>query len=233
MPTIYDRSRPAEADKVLSMSGEEIARTISIPSTWRHLRIGILHEISRSTGTDISNPLFAFGLTAGSSSLYGDAVTNHFIGVSAPAQTAPYQSGWTIPAYTALVNVIKKEATTVTTWASNVNWQVGTINTTASMYRNILFVDFIRPPSDPGTMHLRTYTPHAANTNLNVAGQETQDNFDLWMTQITSSAIQTDITPVFLPVSESIYGSLNTVNIYWGTVNPPVEISKVSVYRFA
>jgi hypothetical protein len=235
MPTIYDRTRPSEADKVLSMSGEEIARKFSIDSSWKHIRIGILNEISRSTAANIPSVTFAFGLTAGTSSLYGDASTNHFVGLaSTPSQNMGYGPTYTPPVYqSATLRVVTKVATTTTAWATGLTWEMPTISDTSSMFRVVLFVDFMRPASDPGIMNVRAYTPHASAQNWNNGGQETQDNFDLWMSQVTASATQTDKTPVSFPISESINGTLDSVNIYWGQANPPLEISKVSVYRFS
>ena len=45
------------------------------------------------------------------------------------------------------------------------------------------------------------------------------------------SNIENDIA--YFPMSESINGVMNTVNIYWNKTAPELEISDVAVWRFS
>ena len=85
--TIINLSSAGESDKGASVGSGSIARKLSIGSDWTRLRIGLRWTID-DTGVDIVNqPICAFGLTAGTSSLYmgSGSSCNHFLGVISAA----------------------------------------------------------------------------------------------------------------------------------------------------
>lgn len=232
MAIIYDRTKPGETDKILSIAGEQIARTLTDGTNWNWLRVAVRYEISRSTAADISSPKFAIGLTTGTSSLYGDLSTTHFVGVASNiANSMIYNTNFTPPVYNnGTLRYIVKSGSTERVASSNLTWEVPTISSTSSMARVCQFVDFIKSPADPGFWLITTNTSHMANLTPSDTSFTTFFN---QLSALTASLGANDRTSSYVAVSESINGYLNSVNIYWNQSTPPVEISDVYVFRFA
>ena len=231
MAYIKDNSYGADIDKVLSISGEQIGRTISIGSSWKWLRIGMLYQVSQSFANNsnvIPNPNLAFGLSAGTSSLYADVTVRNFVGVDLDAaQTLNPIYGDTI------ARLVMKSGSVYTYNSGNFRWDTGVSADTSSKHRAINFIDYIKADTDPGLWLVRyTYTYFNGNPVLDTSPTV----FYAQMTNPTCSlgGVYT-ITSSFMPISESINGYLDTINIFWNKSNayPPIEISEIAAYRFA
>jgi len=230
MAYIIDRSYGADIDKVLSISGEQIGRTISIGGSWRWLRIGMLYQVSQSNTdyTNIPNANLAFGLSAGTSSLYADITVKNFVGVDLDA--SKNLSAW----YGSTVaRMVIKSGSVYTFNSGDFAWDTGVSANSSSKHRAINFIDYIKADTDPGLWCIRyTYSQWNGNPVLD----SSPSVFYAQMTNPTCSlAGSYTITSSYMPVSESINGYLDTINIFWNKSNayPPIEISEIAAYRFA
>jgi len=77
------------SDKRLSLINEQCGRTMDISPEWKRLRIAI-HASVNHTASYTNGPEFAFGLYSGTTNMYKDSTTAHFLGV----RTVPDQP-WT------------------------------------------------------------------------------------------------------------------------------------------
>src|SRR5437867_3420891 len=76
METILSRG----SDNRVVMSNGRFARTLAIGTLWTKLRIGIRFAINDGAANIGGGPIFAFGLCHGTTNIYGDATTDHFLG---------------------------------------------------------------------------------------------------------------------------------------------------------
>lgn len=235
-----------ESDKSIALLGEQIARTTTIGSNWTYLRIGVRMTISNSLSDNSSllGPEVAFGLCAGTSSLYADPSTPHFIGVHTPtAITWPVTNyGNGNVGYNAnqgnAVRYIKKVGTGSTEFGNTTPAFVpmfGGSNPVSGTLRHVAwFLDYMKIPSlaDPGVWGMKTFIPILSN-NCDIPSS----SFYTYMSAPTISVAEsgnnyaTNFNTV--DVTESINGHLDTVNLYWSVVNRQMEVTDVAVYRFA
>ena len=227
-----------DGDRVLSMSGSQIARQIDIGSGWNWLRLGVRLQLTNSKAVDgnlnIVGPTLAMGLCSGTSSLYGDTNTTYFLGMDTDSSKT-FVGSYVGARYYIVTNgqrIITKVNNTTTVYATNVNYSIGMPREDnaqpVNQLRIIHFIDYIKPTVDPGMGQIVFYfTQNAAN-----GVDATTSSFYPRMSENTASLLTGYTSSHYIiPYSESVYGNLNTVNINWGNIYG-LEISDVSVYRF-
>src|ERR1044071_2239566 len=112
------RTYSSVVDKKISMSNSHFARLHGIAS-WNQIRIAMRFG-STDSGINITGtPEFSVGLCAGTTNIYGDSSTDHFIGVQTYAGTwsrFTTNGSWTgyTPGAGTSMRPIKKVTTTVT-----------------------------------------------------------------------------------------------------------------------
>ena len=236
MAIIIDRISASIADKVLSISNEQCARTITIGSTWNRIRIGVRFKIS-SSFANITSANFAWGLISGTSSLYADASTNHFLGVDMPPSTTLTYTSATINLYrntaaSASRFITKVGLTTTEYYHTVANFAFGLIENLADEYRMAAYMDIMKSNTDPGLWTIMyTYNRTVSFSTQDISATQfynniTNDSASLLTSNVASASFQ-------IPISQSANGNLDTINIYWNKTTPPMEISDVAVYRFA
>lgn len=238
MAQIIERTIQAETEKRLVLQKEQIGRTISIGSNWDSIRIGFRHSISNDSNVKLSAPgVWAFGLCSGTSNMFLDDTTTHFLGVRTTG------GGWQAINYT-LPNGIYIHPN-VWKFSSKVgNTYVDSDFTTSSTYPSIStdyksltttvntigcsawIIDITK--GDPnwiwtiysGSWYSTSINRHVSyykfinsiNNNLVDKGA---DNFVVW----ASGSVT---------VNETLNGFLDTINIAWQSVSETLEISDVA-----
>ncbi len=249
MATIVSRVSESIVDQTIKLGNEQIARTLSIGSNWRWIRVGVNFQFSGSaTGGafTLSGPNMFVGLTAGTSSLFNSPTTNHWLGFN----TDPAVN-WT-PFYLSDPTFMndggnqskqftKKENGSSTTLFTENRFGPGA-STTGSCLRCPIMIDYIKnddvspclwsvvvywssgTPGDP-------YTGAHADWTSDLLYSKMADETASY-TVVGAGANMNRIPFNNTPISESIYGYLDTVNIGWNNANFPLEVSNVAVYRF-
>lgn len=243
-------------NKSLEFSEEQIANTLAIGTNWSFIRVGVLCQISASPSTSsISSINFAMGLTSGTSSLYGSAAgPTHFVGLRTAITTSIFINTF---ANTFNPYFYVNDNDGVTT---KVGYQVGTgsfreaagVGVTSGItfgglitastnlpggqiYSLPIYIDFIKPtnPSSPWNIRTAMYGLDATGFELLSTGSIT--SFYNNLAAITAS---NDLVgnrwrnnSFDVPVSESLYGFLDSINIHWNKT-APFNVYEIAVYRF-
>lgn len=247
--TIVDRTRAGagqEIDYALSTTTTDLSRTINIGSDWKRLRIGMRLSISSSqnqvVGIVINQPQFALGLCNGTSSTYSTSTT-HFVGVDLDSQFYLFNRTGTFPNQFGTSQdssnpgptrrFVVKTGTTRNVFGAAFNEAFGAYNTSGSPDRTVCYVDISKELSgsldtvvDPGSWTIRYFKTSNGQTDISASV------FYSRLADDTASVVVAAPVQQAVPVSESINGVLNTVNIYWNKNDPPMEISDVAVWRF-
>jgi len=238
MATSIRYNLTADGDKVLSISGSQIARQINIGNSWRWLRLGVRFQLTNSravVGVDnIVGPTLAIGLSSGTSSLYGDTNTTHFMGIDTDSSKTFIGTYIGVRSYNISngQRIVTKVNNTITTHYSNSNYYVGMPRedqaTPANQHRTVNYIDYIKPAVDPGVGTIIFYRDVNGGAGADIASA----SFYSIMVENTASIVGSNSSSAYnMPMSESVYGYLDTVNINWGNVYG-LEISDVAVYRF-
>lgn len=235
-------------NQALEMSQEQIANTFSIGTNWTQLRVGILYQLSSSSATSsITSTDFAIGLCSGTASLYGSAAgPTYFAGWrSGVSNTLTYQvgGGTNLPYYTPTQFIGNIGTKVGTAFSSSANPQfgpdfppilTGSLAVTASWFP--LYLDFIKTNNTSSSqLWTITFYRYAADNGVRQPEYATVTRFyDELAHNVPSFAggipWQT-LTTANVPISESIFGALDSINIFWPKTNP-LDIYDIAVYRF-
>lgn len=242
MATSIRYNQTGDGDKVLSISGSQIARKINVGNNWHWLRLSVRLQLTNSMAVDsainIVGPQLAIGLCSGTSSLYGDVNTTYFMGIDTDSSKT-FVGNYTGIRYYTLTSgshFITKVNTTRTVYSDINRYQITMPRedgvAPANQSRRHQFIDFIKPTVDPGMGTIVFFRDDNAGAGTDI----TTSSFYSKVLENTASFLApytTYTTSSFLiPFSESVYGNLDTVNINWGN-QYGLEISDVVVYRFA
>lgn len=238
MATIFTNVSGSNTDNVLSISNEQITRKLSIGSDWNRLRIGIRFSISTSYGgsSTVLNPVFAFGLCAGTSSVVYGSTTPHFLGYMTDITKTwtrtnsagnQYRNENASASYYA-----QKTGSTIVPFAYS---QIYVQNHTGSRANRFLqFIEFTKSGSgeDPGMWEL-TYQS-CSYKNSSTSNDWSSDSFygSIMVDTSSFSDFHAFEKKIYVPVSESVYGYLDTILIYWNKTDVNMEISDVAAYKF-
>ena len=106
-------------------------------------------------------------------------------------------------------------------------------NINNSRNRNAFFVDFIKSGSTPSTAN-QLWTCSLFHPSITYPPVDiSYSNFYNQMSAESPSYSNIENDIAYFPMSESINGVMNTVNIYWNKTAPELEISDVAVWRFS
>ena len=237
MQTIINRN----GVELLSITRGEMARTLSIGTDWTRLRIGMLFSISKSSD-NIQWPSFlAFGLCSGTSSLLrsinGYTGPNHWIGVRTSDQKGdwswdPLKQSYDI--FDPIINIIANTsslAAVESTPQKYVLWGLtgSATNPTSSWNLQAWYMEYNKTPTNNWAISTSLSTTNdSANKNI------TFENFYNEMLRTNNMPIPNGNVPTActLPVSESTYGYLDTIDIFWSR-EFGLEISYVLAYKLS
>ena len=200
-----------------------------ITGSWTTLRIGMLYGITSGSRTSISGtPRFAFGICSGSTNVYGDSQTDHFLGFHTNMATWTYVSnsinsgeyysltiGQYIRRSTGPTDVVSTDMI-----SSTMYFVVPYVS--ASLDKGIypMFMDFTRPSGS--TNYDMTMTVYYASGVSATNGLETDASFLSYMQQtgLPSMLSAVPSQTKTLLISESLSGSFNAINIAWNREAP-------------
>jgi len=235
-------------DKSLEISEEQIANTFTIGSNWKWLRLGLVYQVSSSAAT-ISSHIFGVGVCSGTASLLGSAAgPTYFVGISTTPCTLTYAAA--LPAYPYYYNGSSNTLTgyQVGTSFSSSGAGGSTLNhppisgSTAIYYP--LYLDFIKTVNDTTNQTWRVILTsyREINSTQTPSFYSTTTDFYTQLTNITASGPTGQIPAenggqwarydINVPVSESVYGSLDSINIFWNKTIP-LEIYEIAAYQFS
>lgn len=243
-------------DKAIQFQTEQIANTLAIGSTWTHLRLGILYQLSSSINatSSLPSPKWAVGLCSGTASLIGSAVgPTHFVGAQC-AITTTYQKSTDLVNYpywwsgggAGTFQIGTQVGTgSFTSYASTPRGSAIPTTKTGSLansqYAYPLYIDFIKSATSPTNqlinIRLSNFMP---DNGLRPQKSCSIADFYTYLASITCSGspptgfddpIWWNTTAISVPVSESLFGVLDSFCFHW-PVNQPMMISEVALYRY-
>lgn len=233
-------------NKSLEIIEEQIANTFTIGSNWTWLRLGLVYQLS-SSAASIPSHIFGMGMCSGTASLLGSAAgPTYFVGISttpctltyaAPIATSPYYFNGS--ANTLIGSQVGTSFTSSGT--SYVTLSHPPISASAALYFP-LYLDFIKTINNTTnqTWQVILTSYCEINGNQTPTYYSTTTDFYTQLTNTTASgptgqvpAIgQWNRSVVYVPVSESFYGSLNSINIFWNKTTP-MELYEIAAYKFS
>src|SRR5438874_10104744 len=87
--SIKSRTYSSIVDQRIALSNSHFARPHGITSAWTKLRIALRLSMTDSGAAITGSPDFSIGLCAGTTNIYKDSTTDHFVGIQTQA------SSWT------------------------------------------------------------------------------------------------------------------------------------------
>lgn len=224
--TIFERTISGTPDKRILMQNSQFARPLIIGSTWTELRIGIRASQRDSGATITGTPRFAVGLSAGTANIFGDATTDHWVGVVSTAATwARANLGADFYYGDIATRPAKKVGVTLTTGALFGGPGSFTEADAPDGNRWCYFVH-ITKGSPNFSIRLLSWD----NTFIDISQATFRGQLETpspVVSQHTWHAAQT------IAVNEAVDGFLTAVNIAWDRSSPEIEISDLGVVKFA
>ena len=211
---------------------EGIGRTISIGTDWTRLRLAILAEVVDTGSTTLISPKFAFGLCSGTGSLFLSSTTRHFVGITnISSDTWVINGSYYFPGITLSSYPVVKSASVEIETGSKFFMVFGRTTATNSINRLAYYIDFIKAATNPGVWDIRVCRNDTFDGGT-FARDVTTSSFYTQLVAQTASLGGWTTTSSLVPVSESVYGDLDTVNIAWNDTHS-LAVHEVAVYRFA
>lgn len=216
------------------MNNSRWARPIGF--SWSKIRIGVRWQVDGSTNIT-GTPRMVIGVCSGSSNIYGDATTTHFVG------TRQNEPTWTITGGNRyLVNgntweCLKRVGTTDTAGSGSlglnaVQWGIGPNAATPTANRSVFILD-ITKGSPNFTLQImlgwnNTDSGGAAPTDVS------KENFLQNMMESTPVRAQHRAgTARTLAVDESTNGTLDHINMHWNQSGHIMEICDWAIAKLA
>lgn len=238
MSRIIQRTISAQADNRVVLQNSQDARPLPFGSSWTRLRIGVrLHmrqysEVGNITGLGINGtpPRFAFGLVSGTTNLFGDASTTHFIGVRWNATTWTLTGSNRFLVSNGSVIPIKKVGTTVTSGSAffpTSQWGIGAGAESNAADRTVLFLD-ITKGSPNYTLQLFGWI-NTGVAPVDVSFANFKEQMILSAPSISGHAMS-DTQDIAIT---ELDGAFNAVTFSWNQTLPQIEIEDIALKRFA
>ena len=243
----------AHGSQSVNVTNGNFSRTLSIGTNWNHIRIGMLYCFSQSIVSFTQPATLAFGICSGTGSGYGNSTVGNWVGVATRTNV-----DWTwadntstigtgsffgfIPSLNTCADLGYRVGSN--SFSSSVimdHWVFsgfsGSVsNPTSSWSRQCIFVEFWKsPPGTPWTTSVYySYNYFYNNTPFSditpdILYQEIQKGSPSTSLTQTTQIADGGVIPV--SVSESVYGYIDTVNVYWNKLNG-IVIDDIAVYRF-
>lgn len=224
--TIFERTISGTPDKRILMQNSQFARSLIVGSSWNEIRVGI-RASQRDSGANITGtPRFAVGLSAGTANIFGDATTDHWVGVLSTAAT------WTranLGADFYYGDIVARPAK-----------RVAAVTTTGTQFTGAGVYTMADAPDGNRWCYFVHITKGSPNFSIRLLSW---DNVFIDISQATFKAQLETPTPVVsqhtwhtaqtIAVNEAVDGFLNAVNIAWDRSSPEIEISDIGVVKFA
>lgn len=225
--TILLRTFSGVDDKRIVLTNSNFARPFSIPSGWTKLRVALRISITDTGGDITSNPRLAMGLCSGSSNIFLDATTTHFVGAlqdeatwsrqaGPPVRYVEPAGGW-VPA--------KRVGSTTTKGATFYGSALIMFDATTAN-RSAKFVD-IEKGSPNYTLNIFGREQNAAS---DVSPEQFLAQAELATPTITNHSLRTAQT---IAVNEGTDGVLDHVCVAWDRSAPNIEISDIALIKLA
>lgn len=214
-------------DKRVVLQNSNWARPFTIDSGWTKLRIAFRVSITDSGASVGSTPRFAIGLCSGSTNIFMDATTTHFVGVVSDAgtwsrRTSPtgYGTG------TGQIKPATRIGTTLTL-GSGFSSSCFEFVDAALANRTALFVDITKGSPN--------YTFQVfSRTNATSGGDVDKATFDAQAeTAVPTITNHTLFGSGTLAVNEGTNGTLNHVCAAWDRSTPQIELSDDRIVKLA
>lgn len=220
-------------DVGLQLGNEEWVRKMALGSTWTHIRIGLLYQIS-GTATTPGGSGFAIGICSGTSAPFGNASTTNFVGVECVAALL-YNS--TNPNFQFTVSNLfacKKVVSTITTAATNLGDGSGiwTASTSGTARRGILYVD-ITKGSPNYTIGITGSTLGSAATDFTVPNLLAGMTQNYGSISLGVGGVLSNGNGAQTLACDETAGGFDTVNIYSNELANPMTIFEVAVEKLA
>lgn len=240
MSAIQQRSVSAVALKRVLLSNSQDARVLPFESSWTSLRIGLrLHM--RNQGANLTGtPRLAFGVIAGTSNLFDDLTTSHFVGIRTNAATWTYTGTNRFLVPVGSLVPIKKVGVTVTSGTAffpATQWGIGAATavtgevngtTTASADRTLLFVDITK-----GTPNFTIKCFGWQNTGAAPADVDFETFETLMSSGAPSLSEHASSDEQSLAVDQTANGTLNAVTWHWSRLFPHIVIEDIALKRLS
>lgn len=225
------RTISSVADPRIVLSNSNWARkwAASVGTSWSHLRLGIRISMQDFGANLTSQPRFAFGMSSGTTNLYQDATTTHWLGALSQASswvrsTGPVKydlnDGVTNPFY-----LSKRVGSTLTQGAFITGGDCYLVDASVGT-RSCLFLDVTKGSPN--------FTCNVLQPNSSSPSDVSLNDF---LTQIALSTPSlsghTSGSGVTLAVDEATNGYFDSMNIAWDRTSPGIEISDMAVVKLA
>lgn len=233
-PIIVSRTFNTVVDNRAKLANSNIARlwSSSIGTSWQSIRIGCRLSIS-DAGADLSStPRFAFGICSGTSNIFMDATTTHWLGACTGNSTWTRTTVDGVTAYDTNDFSIGRPLNASTRIGSTLT--VGTrldggthvyMLDCTTAHRAMLFLDITKGSPN---FTLRAFFKNASGSDVDVTSFLTQ-------MELATPSFDGHTFPVgqTIAVDETTNGFFNAVNIAWDRTTPAIEISDVAVVKFS
>jgi len=228
---IKSRTYSSVIDERIALSNSHFARPHGV-GTWNKLRIALRVSMTDTGAGLTSLPDFSVGLCAGTTNIYKDATTDHFVGVrtEATSWTRSGTSYYSASGGGTSLRSIKRVGSTITSggaigssYAFNCN-----NNAASAALRWLYFVDitkgspnytldvFVNGAVSAVDISAADFLLYAPNASPTVSGHSFAGG-----------------TPSTVAVDEATNGTLNCVNLHWDQVDPKIELSDIAIVRLS
>jgi hypothetical protein len=234
--TIKQRTYTSIVDNRIRLTNSNFARLWStdIGTSWTTIRIGCRISIEDSGAATTGTARFAFGVCSGTSNIYMDATTTHWLG--ALTNTADWtrtagpparvdMSGYTGGGGVCDFCPAKRITSTLTVGAIFATAQ-GIVYDCTTENRTAFFLDITKgsPNFTLSVFHRNTATASDVTLTAYLA------QVVLGSPALTNHATMTSAT---IAIDEGANGSFNAVNVAWDRTSPAIEISDLAVVKLA
>jgi len=218
-----------DGDKAIEMVNSHFARSLSIGNDWQKLRVGLRLSFKESSSIDVAAPsTFFFGLSHGSSSVFGDSHVSHSVGA------ITWNDGWSDTG-TGLVSNRWGIAVRSGSAPSTIYGNSGGHFSVTQSCRDPHFIDFVRTSSATGSIiHCSLYyhyygelTDCNQSTFYHLMENDSVDDVSFGAQGYVSNVGDTII------IREDLYGTLDSVCVSWNKSYPTAVINDIAVYKFA
>lgn len=216
-------------DKRVQMSNSYFARGFTVSSAWTTLRLAFRYCFTDLGSNPGSTPQFAFGFCSGTTNIFGDATTDHFVGwktthVTWIRDVASFFAYYDNDGVGISVQPFKRIGTTDTNGSGIQSPNRLTLGITTT--RNVMYCDLVKGSPN--------YTLKLFARNTWTYADVSKATFDAQALLVSPTvANHGQLTDRTLAVDEATNGTLNCVNFSWDRTDFLLEISDISVVRLA
>ncbi len=227
--TIKSRTFSSVVDNRIQLSNSNFARlwSASLGTSWTTVRVACRISMEDSGAALTSTPVFGFGMCSGTSNIFLDSTTTHWLGFR------PIDTGFqrfTSPANYLMNNSVvnptisKKVTTTFTNGTGGTSQNVYAYDCTTAN-RSVLAVDITK--GSPFTCKFFSRSTGTAS-DVDLATYLAQ------IVLVTPTVTNHALTAAFsLTVDEPTSGYFNAINAGWDRTSPAIELSDIAVVRLS